>query len=129
MKQVIAAVTLVVSDYDEAIAFYVGKLGFVLIEDTRLSEHKRWVLVAPTSTNECRLLLARAEGEEQRRAIGNQACGRVFLFLETDDFARDHARLLTNGVTFLESPRLEPYGTVAVFEDAFGNKWDLIERK
>lgn len=128
MKQVIGALTLVVPDYDRAIAFYTQKLGFDLIEDTRLSATKRWVLVAPKGSTETRLLLARADGPNQEAAIGNQAGGRVFLFLETDDFDRDHQAMLGAGVTFLEAPRVEPYGKVAVFRDPFGNKWDLIER-
>jgi catechol 2,3-dioxygenase-like lactoylglutathione lyase family enzyme len=129
MKRFIAAITLVVPDYDLAIEFYVGKLGFALIEDTKLSDSKRWVLAAPTADSQCRLLFAKADGEIQQHAIGNQTGGRVFLFLETDDFARDHARFIANGVRFDEAPRHEDYGTVAVFEDAFGNKWDLIERR
>lgn len=127
MRQFLAAVSIVVPDYDQALAFYVGILGFDLIEDTQLSVAKRWVLVAPPGSAECRLLLARADGSEQRAAIGNQTGGRVFLFLQTDNFARDHATFLEKGVTFLEAPRFEPYGTVAVFQDPFGNKWDLIE--
>ncbi|WP_299818827.1 VOC family protein [uncultured Roseibium sp.] len=127
MKQVIGALTLVVPDYDRAIAFYTQKLGFDLIEDTRLSDDKRWVLVAPKGSAETRLLLAMADGPDQEAAIGNQAGGRVFLFLNTDDFDRDHQAMLDAGVLFLEAPRIEPYGKVAVFEDPFGNKWDLIE--
>ena len=121
-----ALVSLLVRDYDEAIAFYVGKLGFALREDTRLSNEKRWVVVAPEG-GQASLLLAKAVGEEQTAAIGRQAGGRVFLFLETDNFARDHARYLAAGVAFREQPRQEPYGTVAVFEDLYGNPWDLIE--
>ncbi len=128
MKQVIGAITLVVPDYDEAIGFYTGSLGFELVEDTRLSETKRWVLVAPRGSGETRLLLALADGDAQQAAIGNQTGGRVFLFLHTDDFDRDHAAMTAAGVTFLEAPRAEPYGKVAVFADPFGNKWDLIER-
>ena len=123
----LGAIALVVPDYDEAIAFYVGKLGFDLIEDTRLSDTKRWVLVAPPGSTETRLLLAKADGPEQRTRIGNQAGGRVFLFLHTDDFQRDFAAMRQKGVRFLEQPRHEPYGTVAVFVDPFGNKWDLIQ--
>lgn len=122
----LSLVSLLVRDYDEAIAFYVGKLGFALREDTRLSNEKRWVVVGPEG-GQASLLLAKAVGEEQTAAIGRQAGGRVFLFLETDDFARDHARYLAAGVTFREQPRQEPYGTVAVFEDLYGNPWDLIE--
>lgn len=127
MVQTIGAITLVVPDYDEAIDFYVGKLGFTLIEDTALSATKRWVLVAPPGNSGSNLLLAKAEGERQQAAIGNQTGGRVFLFLMTDSFSDDHKRMLAAGVRFLEAPRHEAYGTVAVFEDAFGNTWDLIE--
>ncbi|WP_428647160.1 VOC family protein [Roseibium sp.] len=127
MKQVIGAITLVVPDYDEALAFYAGTLGFDVIEDTRLNETKRWVLVAPKGSTETRLLLARADGDAQAAAVGNQTGGRVFLFLHTDDFDRDHGAMSAAGVTFLEAPRTEPYGKVAVFRDPFGNKWDLIE--
>ena len=127
MKQSLAAVALVVPDYDEAIAFYVGKLGFDLIEDTQLSAEKRWVLVAPPGSAGCRVLLAKAASERQRAAIGNQTGGRVFLFLHTDDFARDHARLTAAGVKFVREPATEPYGTVAVFEDPYGNLWDLVQ--
>jgi catechol 2,3-dioxygenase-like lactoylglutathione lyase family enzyme len=129
MQQTIGAIALLVPDYDDAIAFYVDKLGFDLIEDTRLSETKRWVLVAPKGSNETRLLLAQADDEDQAHAIGNQTGGRVFLFLHTDDFDRDHNRMLANSVDFLENPREEVYGKVAVFRDPFGNKWDLIERR
>lgn len=122
----LSLVSLLVRDYDEAIAFYVGKLGFELREDTRLSDVKRWVVVGPEG-GQASLLLAKAVGDEQTAAIGRQAGGRVFLFLETDNFARDHARYLAAGVTFREQPRQEPYGTVAVFEDLYGNPWDLIE--
>ena len=129
MTQSIVHVALVVRDYDEAIAFYVGKLGFELIEDTRLSDTKRWVLVAPPGAKEMRLLLARADNPEQKTRIGNQAGGRVFLFLHTDDFQRDYEAYRARGVRFLEPPRQESYGTVAVFVDLYGNKWDLIERR
>lgn len=129
MQQTIGAIALLVPDYDDAIAFYVDKLGFDLIEDTRLSETRRWVLVAPKGSNETRLLLAQADDEDQAHAIGNQTGGRVFLFLHTDDFDRDHKRMLANSVDFLENPREEVYGKVAVFRDPFGNKWDLIERR
>lgn len=127
MKQLISALTLLVPDYDAGIAFYVGKLGFDLIEDTALSATKRWVLVAPKGSSETRLLLAKAEGEAQLASIGQQAGGRVFLFLSTDDFDRDHQSMLAEGVAFLEEPRTEVYGKVAVFQDPFGNKWDLIQ--
>ena len=127
MKQHISAVTLLVPDYDEAIAFYVGKLGFRLVEDTALSATKRWVVVAPPGSSETGLLLAQADSQEQIGAIGNQTGGRVFLILKTDDFDRDYARFKQAGIEFLEEPRLEAYGKVVVFRDAFGNKWDLIE--
>lgn len=120
----ISALALVVPDYDEALAFYVGRLGFRLVEDIDQGR-KRWVTVEPGGGG-ARLLLARAEGERQQAAIGNQAGGRVFLFLETDDFARDHAAMRAAGVEFEEEPRHEPYGTVAVWRDPFGNRWDLI---
>ncbi|MEL6826066.1 MAG: VOC family protein [Pseudomonadota bacterium] len=124
----IANVTLVVPDYDAGIDFYVDSLGFEILEDTKLSETKRWILVAPPGA-ETALLLAKADGPEQVAAIGNQSGGRVGFFLHTDDFARDHAAMLSKGVKFQEEPRHEPYGTVAVFEDPFGNLWDLIEPK
>lgn len=127
MKQHISALALLVPGYEEAIAYYVERLGFELVEDTVLSATKRWVVVAPPGNSETGLLLARADSPEQRAAIGNQAGGRVFLFLKTDDFDRDFARLKKAGVEFLEEPRLEAYGKVAVFRDTFGNKWDLIE--
>lgn len=127
MTRTIATIALVVADYDEAIGFYRDRLGFVLLEDTPMGPDKRWVLMAPEAGQGPRLLLARAEGEAQRAAIGNQTGGRVMLFLETDDFSRDHAAMLGRGVNFLEAPRHEPYGSVAVFADLYGNKWDLIE--
>ena len=127
MRQALGAVTLLVPSYEAGIAFFCGTLGFDLIEDTPLTPQKRWVLVAPPGSRETRLLLARAATPKQESAIGAQAGGRVFLFLHTDDFARDHRRLREAGVAFLEEPRREPYGTVAVFRDPFGNRWDLIE--
>jgi catechol 2,3-dioxygenase-like lactoylglutathione lyase family enzyme len=127
MKQHIAAVTLLVPDYDKAIAYYVGKLGFRLVEDTALSATKRWVVVAPPGNSETGLLLAQADSPNQRQAIGNQTGGRVFLILKTDYFDRDFARLKQAGIEFLEEPRSEAYGKVVVFRDAFGNKWDLLE--
>lgn len=127
MRQRIGLTMLVVADYDEAIAWFTGMLGFRLVEDTALGNGKRWVVVAPRGAAEGGLLLARAADDRQRRAIGDQAGGRVFLFLHTDDFRRDHAAYLARGVTFLEPPRHEPYGTVAVFQDLYGNRWDLIE--
>ena len=127
MKQYIAHIALVVRDYDEAIEFYTQKLDFRLIEDTKLSEEKRWVLVAPPGANECCLLLAKAANETQAQSIGNQTGGRVFLFLFTDNFWRDHQKMLDRGVNFVRPPKEEPYGTVAVFEDLYGNLWDLLE--
>jgi catechol 2,3-dioxygenase-like lactoylglutathione lyase family enzyme len=123
----IAQIALVVRDYDEAIAWFVEKLGFVVLEDTRLSESKRWVRVAPSSGATFCLLLARAANEEQSSRIGNQAGGRVFLFLHTDDFSRDHADFVARGVHFVEEPRREEYGRVCVFEDLYGNRWDLVQ--
>ena len=123
----LAHVALLVRDYDEALAFFVGRLGFRLVADTPLSPGKRWVLVAPPGAREAALLLARAVGPEQEAAVGRQGGGRVFLFLRTDDFARDHAALRARGVQFTESPREEAYGTVAVFVDLYGNRWDLVQ--
>ena len=125
----LGAFALVVRDYDEALAFYVGKLGFELIEDTVLGPDKRWVLVAPPGSRETRLLLAKAATPDQATRIGNQTGGRVFLFLHTDDFQRDYDRMRALGVHFCEQPRTEPYGTVAVFEDLCGNRWDLLQLK
>ncbi|MET3581211.1 catechol 2,3-dioxygenase-like lactoylglutathione lyase family enzyme [Mesorhizobium robiniae] len=125
----VATVALVVANYDEAIAWYVGKLGFSLTEDVDLGGGKRWVTVAPADGQGARLLLAEAADDAQRGSIGNQTGGRVFLFLETDDFVRDHAAMLDKGVEFREAPRVEPYGTVAVFADLHGNLWDLIQPK
>jgi catechol 2,3-dioxygenase-like lactoylglutathione lyase family enzyme len=127
MPQAIAAVTLLVRDYDEAIAWFTTALGFSLIEDTPLPDGKRWVLIAPPGATGPHLLLARAATAGQSAAIGHQAAGRVFLFLHTDDFHRDHQAFLSRGVRFLEAPRQEPYGIVAVFEDLYGNHWDLLE--
>lgn len=127
MSQSIATIALVVRDYDEAIAFYRDKAGFLLTEDTALGPGKRWVTMTPPGQVGARLLLAKADGPEQQAVVGRQAGGRVMLFLETDDFARDHQRMTANGVTFLEAPRQEAYGLVAVFADLYGNKWDLIE--
>jgi catechol 2,3-dioxygenase-like lactoylglutathione lyase family enzyme len=126
MNQSIGAVTLLVHDYDEAISFYTGNLRFRLVEDTTLGEGKRWVLLAPPGALETRILLARAKSGEEEASVGCQAGGRVFMFLHTDDFARDHREMKKRGVKFNEEPRQEPYGTVAVFEDLYGNKWDLI---
>ena len=130
MKQSIGYVALVVRDYDEAIDFYVGTLGFTLIEDTYIeAQNKRWVLVAPPGATESRLLLARAVGEEQSARIGDQTGGRVFLFLHTDDFWRDYKAYNDKGVVFVREPKEEGYGTVAVFEDLYGNRWDLLQLK
>jgi catechol 2,3-dioxygenase-like lactoylglutathione lyase family enzyme len=127
MRQYLGAVTVLVPSYEQGLRFYVGCLGFTCVVDAPLPDGKRWVLVAPPGSHESRLLLAEASADEQRNAIGNQTGGRVFLFLHTDDFWRDHRRFLAAGVTFLEEPRTEAYGTVAVFSDPFGNKWDLLE--
>ena len=128
MKQAIAHVALVVRDYDEAIAFYVKTLGFMLVEDTYIaSQDKRWVIVAPPGSTESRLLLARASNDEQASRIGNQTGGRVFLFLFTDDFWRDFRSYQGKGVVFIREPKEESYGTVAVFQDLYGNQWDLIQ--
>ncbi len=128
MGRSIGLVTLVVNDYEEAIAWYTNVLGFSLAADTKLSETKRWVVVSPESGG-AKLLLAQAEGLQQRQAVGNQTGGRVALFLYTDDFSNDHAKMLRAGVKFLEEPRHEAYGSVAVFEDLYGNKWDLLQLK
>ncbi len=126
MNQRIMHIALVVDDYDKAIKFYTEKLHFRLIEDTALSETKRWVLVAPPGNNECCLLLAKAATEEQRSRVGNQTGGRVFLFLKTDNFKRDFENLKANAITIVREPTVEAYGTVAVFSDLYGNLWDLI---
>jgi catechol 2,3-dioxygenase-like lactoylglutathione lyase family enzyme len=126
MEQSIANITLVVRDYDEAIQFYTEKLKFDLIEDLPRSETKRWVLVAPHNSTGTRLLLAKADSPEQESRIGNQTGGRVFLFLQTDDFWRDYQDMKAQGVYFHEEPRTEPYGMVVVFADLYGNKWDLL---
>jgi catechol 2,3-dioxygenase-like lactoylglutathione lyase family enzyme len=123
----IAHISLLVREYDEAIEFYVQKLGFSLLEDTDLGGGKRWVRVGAGGVGGCALLLARAVTDEQRSQVGHQAGGRVFLFLETDDFARDHASMQAHGVVFHGAPREEPYGTVVVFEDLYGNRCDLIQ--
>lgn len=126
MKQFIAHITVVVTNYDEAIRFYTEKLNFDLIEDTLINENKRWVLVRPKGSSECSLLLAKAVGEEQQRRIGQQTGGRVFLFLRTDDFWRDYRAMQDKNINFVREPQVEPYGTVAVFKDPFGNLWDLL---
>lgn len=129
MNQQLVHIALVVRDYDEAIQFYTEKLNFELIEDTPQSETKRWVLVSPRGTGNCKLLLAKGVNEEQQSRIGNQTGGRVFLFLQTDNFQRDFDDYKSKGVEFVRPPSHEEYGTVAVFKDLYGNLWDLIEFK
>ena len=125
--QTLGHVALVVRDYDEAIAFFTKTLDFRLVEDTVLSDEKRWVLVAPAGSHGTTLLLARAANPEQATRIGNQTGGRVFLFLHTDDFWRDYNQMTSRNVRFIRPPKEEPYGTVAVFEDLYGNQWDLLQ--
>jgi catechol 2,3-dioxygenase-like lactoylglutathione lyase family enzyme len=127
MKQHLGAVALLVRDYDEAIAFYTQRLRFRVVADTVLSPTKRWVVLSPPGATGTHLLLAQADGPEQAPSIGRQAGGRVFLFLHTDDFWRDYRAMQAQGVVFDEEPRREPYGTVVVFQDLYGNKWDLLE--
>ena len=130
MKQSLVHVAVVVDDYDDAIEFYTRKLNFELLEDIYIPEQdKRWVLVAPPSSQGAAVLLARASDPDQQAFVGNQAGGRVFLFLSTDDFRRDYRQMLANGVNFIREPVEQPYGTVAVFEDLYGNLWDLVEHK
>jgi len=129
MKRFLSSFALLVPSYEAGIEFYVGRLGFTLMEDTPLSPTKRWVRVAPSETAETTILLARAANETQQAAVGNQSGGRVFLFLHTDDFERDYQSFKAKGVRFIEEPRDEPYGRVVVFSDPFGNKWDLIEQR
>lgn len=129
MMQTIGYVSLIVRDYDEAIEFFTGSLGFKLIADTPLEQGRRWVLVAPPNSSGTSLLLAQASTPEQASRIGNQTGGRVFLFLHTDDFWRDYRQMQARGIKFMEVPRQEPYGTVVVFEDVCGNQWDLLELK
>ncbi len=126
MNQRLMHIALVVADYDEAIHWYTQKLNFKLIEDTTLSDIKRWVLIQPPGEGSCQLLLAKAATEEQKSRVGNQTGGRVFLFLHTDDFERDHDNLLQKGITIVRGPSEEEYGKVLVFEDLYGNLWDLI---
>lgn len=126
-NQQLALTSLVVRNYDEAIRFYVDKLNFRLVEDTHLSDTKRWVVVAPPGSTGCNLLLAQAANDEQLSRVGNQTGGRVFLFLYTDQFESDYQNLLDQGVTIVRPPSQEPYGTVAVFADLYGNWWDLIQ--
>ncbi len=127
MKQNLAHIALMVDEYDKAIDFYTQKLHFDLIEDTALSDTKRWVLVRPKGASECSLLLAKGTNEEQKQRIGNQTGGRVFLFLHTDNFKRDYQNLIDHKIKIVREPTVEAYGTVAVFEDLYGNLWDLIE--
>src|SRR5271157_1956591 len=129
MTQTLDHVALVVREYDEALAFFTGTLNFRVVEDTRLSEDKRWVLIAPLGSRGTSLLLARAATPEQESRIGNQTGGRVFLFLHTDDFWRDYNEMIARKVKFIRPPSEEAYGTVAVFEDLYGNQWDLLQRK
>ena len=127
VQQQIGSIALVVESYDDAIDFYINKLQFTLVEDTDLGNGKRWVQVSPPNSNGTNLLLAQASNEEQVQFIGNQTGGRVFLFLQTNDFWRDYERMKANGVLFNEEPRIEEYGTVVVFQDLYGNKWDLLQ--
>ncbi|MCX7329738.1 MAG: VOC family protein [Hyphomicrobiales bacterium] len=128
MKQSLAHIALLVRDYDEAIAFFVGKLGFRLVKDEAQPEQaKRWVVIAPPGADGCSLLLARAATSHQEECIGNQAGGRVFLFLQTDNFWRDYEAYRTCGIAFVREPKVEDYGTVAVFKDLYGNLWDLVQ--
>lgn len=129
MRQNLAHIALVVNDYDEAIQFYTAKLNFTLVEDSKLSETKRWVLLSPPGSDGCKLLLAKAANAEQQNRVGNQTGGRVFLFLHTDDFWRDYKSMMEKGISFIRGPVEEPYGTVAVFRDLYGNLWDLIQPK
>ena len=129
VRQQVGNIALVVENYDDAIEFYTQKLQFILVEDTNLGGGKRWVQISPPNSNGTNLLLAQASTEEQSQAVGNQAGGRVFLFLQTNDFWRDYERMKANGVVFREAPRTEEYGTVAVFQDLYGNKWDLLQLK
>lgn len=129
MSTTLGMLSLLVRDYDEAIAYYTQKLGFTLIEDTRMSDTKRWVVVAPSESDGARLLLANAGNDTQQAFIGNQTGGRVFLFLYTPDFNTTYERYSAAGVHFIETPRQEKYGKVVVFEDLYGNRWDLIERQ
>lgn len=129
MNQNLAHVAIVVNDYDEAIKFYTDKLHFILVEDSKLNDTKRWVIVKPRGSGTCSLLLAKGSGDEQKSRIGNQAGGRVFLFLHTDNFERDYQNLKDKKIKIIREPSVESYGTVAVFEDLYGNLWDLIEPK
>jgi len=127
MNQRLAHIALIVNNYDEAIAFYTEKLNFELVEDTKLTDDKRWVLIKPKGKDNFKLLLAKADNNEQKSRVGNQTGGRVFLFLNTDNFERDYKNLIDKNVTIIREPKEEPYGKVLVFEDLYGNLWDLIE--
>lgn len=127
MNQNLAAVTIVVKDYDEALAFFIDKLSFRLVEDTKLSDEKRWVLITPQGSGNCCILLAKAANDQQAKAIGNQTGGRVAFFLHTDNFQRDFEKLRQNKIHIVRQPEVQPYGMVAVFEDLYGNHWDLIQ--
>ena len=127
ITQRISNIALVVENYDDAIEFYTKKLNFQLIEDTDLGAGKRWVQISPPNSNGTNLLLAQASNDQQKKSIGNQAGGRVFLFLQTNDFWRDYEHMKTHGVEFAEEPRVEEYGTVVVFKDLYGTKWDLLQ--
>jgi catechol 2,3-dioxygenase-like lactoylglutathione lyase family enzyme len=127
MNQTLAHIAIVIDDYDKAIAYYTNKLHFILLEDNQLSDSKRWVLISPPGGEGCSLLLAKAANEEQQSRIGNQTGGRVFLFLHTDNFDRDYQNLIENEITIIREKTEEPFGTVAVFQDIYGNLWDLIE--
>jgi len=127
MNRFIALISLIVDDYDRAIDYYTNKLNFILKEDTKLYDEKRWVIVSPSGSGSCNLLLAKAATDEQKSRIGNQTGGRVFLFLHTDNFKRDYQNLIDNKIKIIRNPSAEPYGTVAVFSDLYGNLWDLIE--
>ena len=129
MSQTISRITLLVKDYDEAIAFYTQKLGFVIVEDTKRSENKRWVVIKPNGQNSCELLLAKAKNAEQLNCVGNQTAGRIFGFLYTDNFDDDYQNLLANDVTIVREKSIEDFGMVCVFADLYGNKWDFIEPK
>jgi predicted enzyme related to lactoylglutathione lyase len=129
MNQTLVHISILVDDYDEAIEFYTQKLQFELVTDEKLSDTKRWVVVKPKGQGSCSILLARADGDKQKKYVGNQAGGRVFLFLNTDNFDRDFANLKKQNIKIVRDPSDEPYGRVTVFEDLYGNKWDLIEYK
>lgn len=129
MDQRLVQIALVVNDYDEAIKFYTEKLNFILVEDTVLSETKRWVVIKPNGSGGCNILLAKAANDIQQTRVGNQTGGRVFLFMHTDNFIRDYKNMLANNIEFVREPSEETYGTVAVFKDLYGNLWDLIEPK